>query len=98
MGEAMALGTRRDGRGMNAGADVHTLIREFRVPEHLDVGEGYGKTSWNVRAIWETYAGWFHHRSTTELYAVPPAAVATDVVTRPAPTARGRGPKPSRCG
>ncbi len=33
-----------------------------------------------MRAIWETYAGWFHHRSTTELYAVPPAAIAADVV------------------
>ena len=31
--------------GMNAGTDVHTLMREVRVPEHLDVGEGYGKTS-----------------------------------------------------
>jgi alkyl sulfatase BDS1-like metallo-beta-lactamase superfamily hydrolase len=66
--------------GMNAGTDVHTLMREVRVPEHLDVGEGYGKTSWNVRAIWETYAGWFHHRSTTELYDVPPSVIATDVV------------------
>jgi alkyl sulfatase BDS1-like metallo-beta-lactamase superfamily hydrolase len=66
--------------GMNAGADVWTLMREVRVPEHLDVGEGYGQTRWNVRAIWETYAGWFHHRSTTELYAVAPLAVAPDVV------------------
>ncbi|MEZ5144585.1 MAG: MBL fold metallo-hydrolase [Acidimicrobiales bacterium] len=66
--------------GMNAGIDVHTLMRDITVPDHLDVGEGYGKTSWNVRAIWETYAGWFHHRSTTELYGVPAAAVAPDVV------------------
>jgi alkyl sulfatase BDS1-like metallo-beta-lactamase superfamily hydrolase len=54
-------------------------MREVTVPEHLDVGEGYGKTSWNVRAIWENYAGWFHHRSTTELYPTPPSAVAADV-------------------
>ena len=67
--------------GMNAGADVHTLMREVRVPDHLDVGEGYGKTSWNVRAIWETYAGWFHHRSTTELYGVPQSVIAPDVVS-----------------
>ncbi len=33
-----------------------------------------------MRAIWENYAGWFHHRSTTELYAVPPSAIAGDVV------------------
>ena len=66
--------------GMNSGTDVHTLMREVKVPEQFDVGEGYGKTSWNVRAIWENYAGWFHHRSTTELYDVPAAAVAPDVV------------------
>jgi alkyl sulfatase BDS1-like metallo-beta-lactamase superfamily hydrolase len=66
--------------GMNDGRDVHRLMRDVTVPDHLDVGEGYGTTSWNVRAIWESYAGWFHHRSTTELYAVPPAAVAGDVV------------------
>jgi alkyl sulfatase BDS1-like metallo-beta-lactamase superfamily hydrolase len=33
-----------------------------------------------VRAIWETYAGWFHHSSTTELYSVPPTAVHADLV------------------
>jgi alkyl sulfatase BDS1-like metallo-beta-lactamase superfamily hydrolase len=66
--------------GMNDGRDVHTLMREIRHPDHLDVGEGYGRTSWNVRAIWEQYSGWFHHRSTTELYDVPPTAIATDVV------------------
>ena len=66
--------------GMNAGADVWTLMREVQVPEHLDVGEGYGQTSWNVRAIWEHYAGWFHHRSTTELYGTHPSAVAPDLV------------------
>jgi alkyl sulfatase BDS1-like metallo-beta-lactamase superfamily hydrolase len=26
------------------------------------------------------YSGWFHHRATTELYPVPPAAVAADLV------------------
>jgi alkyl sulfatase BDS1-like metallo-beta-lactamase superfamily hydrolase len=66
--------------GMNEGTDVHTLMGDIRLPDHLDVGEGYGKTSWNVRAVWENYAGWFHHRSTTELYHVPPSAVAADLV------------------
>ena len=47
---------------------------------HFDLGEGYGKTSWNVRAIWENYTGWFHHRATTELYHVPVEAVAGDLV------------------
>jgi alkyl sulfatase BDS1-like metallo-beta-lactamase superfamily hydrolase len=66
---------------MNSGADIHTAMRDVKVPEHLDIGEGYGKTSWNVRAIWEMYTGWFRHRSTTELYDVPPDSVAADVVS-----------------
>ena len=66
--------------GMNAGTDVHTLMRDVKMAEHLDVGEGYGQTKWNVRAIWENYAGWFHHRSTTELYGVAPLAIAADLV------------------
>lgn len=67
-------------RGMNAGKDVWTLMQEIRLPPELQVGEGYGKVSWCVRAIWETYAGWFHHHSTTELYAVPPWRVHPDLV------------------
>jgi alkyl sulfatase BDS1-like metallo-beta-lactamase superfamily hydrolase len=66
--------------GMNRGADVHTLMREIRLPEQYDVGEGYGTVAWNVRAIWENYAGWFHHTSTTELYSTPSTEVAPDVV------------------
>jgi alkyl sulfatase BDS1-like metallo-beta-lactamase superfamily hydrolase len=71
--------------GMNAGSDIYTLMREVHVPDHLDVGEGYGKTPWNVRAIWENYAGWFHHRSTTELYGVHPWAIARDLVAAAGP-------------
>ena len=67
-------------KGMNEGKDVHTLMREITLPPEMEVGQGYGKVSWSVRAIWESYGGWFHHRSTTELYAVPEAAVATDLV------------------
>ena len=33
-----------------------------------------------MRAIWEYYAGWFHHRSTTELYGIPPTSVDADLV------------------
>ena len=66
--------------GMNAGKDVRTLMAEVTLPEHLRVGEGYGKVSWDVRAIWENYSGWFHHRSTTELYAVGADAVNADLV------------------
>jgi len=75
-------------RGMNQGRDVHTLMREVTLPPELEVGEGYGKVSWSVRAIWETYAGWFHHRSATELYGVPPDAAYPDLV------ALAGGPEP----
>ena len=80
MQEAMGWVHDRTVDGMNAGTDVHTLMREVRTPDNLDIGEGYGQTKWNVRAIWENYAGWFHHRSTTELYGVPPLAIAPDLV------------------
>lgn len=65
---------------MTAGHDLYTAMRDVQVPGHLDVGEGYGKTAWNVRAIWELYAGWFQHRSTTELFGVPATSVAADIV------------------
>ena len=87
MQEAMRWVHDRTVEGMNAGANVHTLMREVRVPDHLDVGEGYGQTKWNVRAIWENYAGWFHHRSTTELYGVAPLAIAGDLVALAGPQA-----------
>jgi len=81
MADAMRWVHDRTVDGMNAGTDVHTLMREIVLPDHYDLGEGYGTTAWNVRAIWENYAGWFHHRSTTELFGVPPVAVAPDIVT-----------------
>ncbi|TFH30802.1 MAG: MBL fold metallo-hydrolase, partial [Myxococcales bacterium] len=67
-------------RGMNEGKDVYTLMQEIRVPPECEVGEGYGKIAWGVRAIYETYAGWFQHRATTELYGVPPDRIAADLV------------------
>jgi glyoxylase-like metal-dependent hydrolase (beta-lactamase superfamily II) len=66
--------------GMNAGKDVRTLMREITLPAEYEVGQGYGKVAWDVRAIWENYSGWFHHRSTTELYPVGFDAVTADVV------------------
>ncbi len=66
--------------GMNAGKDVHTLMREVTLPAECEVGQGYGKVAWDVRAVWENYSGWFHHRSTTELYPVGFDAVTADVV------------------
>ena len=36
--------------------------------------------SWSIRAIWENYAGWFKHESTTELYSVPQKAIHAELV------------------
>ncbi|MCB1689749.1 MAG: MBL fold metallo-hydrolase [Halioglobus sp.] len=67
-------------KGMNAGVDLATLMAEIRLPAELEVGEGYGKVSWSVRAIWENYAGWFKHESTTELYAQPRSVINGDLI------------------
>ena len=65
--------------GMNAGKDVHTLMREVRLPAELALGEFHGKVSWAVRTIWEEYSGWFHYDSTTSLYAVPRRSIDADL-------------------
>jgi glyoxylase-like metal-dependent hydrolase (beta-lactamase superfamily II) len=65
--------------GMNAGKDVHTLMREIKLPPELTIGEGHGKVSWAVRSIWEEYSGWFHYDSTTSLYGVPRSSVYADL-------------------
>jgi alkyl sulfatase BDS1-like metallo-beta-lactamase superfamily hydrolase len=67
-------------KGMNDGADLPTLMASIQLPQELEVGEGYGKVSWSVRAIWENYAGWFKHESTTELYAQPRSAIHSDLI------------------
>jgi alkyl sulfatase BDS1-like metallo-beta-lactamase superfamily hydrolase len=66
--------------GMNAGKDVHTLMREIRLPDTLTLGEFHGKVSWAVRTIWEEYSGWFHFDSTTSLYGLPRASINSDLV------------------
>ena len=73
---------------MNAGKDVYETMREVRLPPALEVGEGYGKVPWSARAIWEMYQGWFHGRSTTELYGVPYWSASPTLVT----LAGGPGP------
>lgn len=65
--------------GMNAGKDVHTLMREIVLPEELKIGEFHGKTGWTVRAIWEENSGWFHYDSTASLYGVPRSSIDGDL-------------------
>ena len=65
--------------GMNAGKDLHRLMREMVVPEAIRIGEYHGKASWAVRTIWEEYSGWFLHDSTSSLYGVPRSSVDGDL-------------------
>jgi alkyl sulfatase BDS1-like metallo-beta-lactamase superfamily hydrolase len=67
-------------RGINDGKDVLTLMREIHLPERLRVGQAYGKVSWAVRTIWESYVGWFRLGSTTELYPVHHTEAASELV------------------
>lgn len=67
-------------KGMNAGKDLYTLQQEITLPAECEVGQGYGKISWSIRAIWENYAGWFKHESTTELYSVSQKAIHAELV------------------
>lgn len=66
--------------GMNAGKDIWTLMREVQLPPELHVGQGYGKVSWAVRTIWESYMGWFKAQATSELYPTQPRAAYRDLV------------------
>src|SRR4029077_19419708 len=64
---------------MNDRRDVWTAMREIRPPESLSLGEAYGRVDWSVRAIWETYAGWFHQHSTLDLYGARPEHGAAEI-------------------
>lgn len=67
-------------KGMNAGVDIWTLMREVRLPDKLYVGEGYGKVSWAVRTVWESYMGWFKAQHTSELYPTQPTEIHRELV------------------
>lgn len=66
--------------GMNDGVDVFTLMRTVTLPPELRVGQGYGKVAWGVRTIWETYMGWFHQRTSTDLYPERPVEAMAELV------------------
>ena len=71
---------RRALEGFNAGVDVWTLMREIELPPELRVGQGYGKVSWAVRTLWETYVGWFKLESTAELYPDSSGAALAELI------------------
>ena len=66
--------------GMKAGQDVHTLVREFKFPGNVAIGDFHGKASWAVKSIWQEYSGWFHYEDgTTALFGVPRSSVHADI-------------------
>ena len=65
--------------GMNQGKTVWELMRDVKLPPELDLTQGHGKVSWNVRSIWEHYSTWFHFESTTELYPVRVREIYADI-------------------
>ena len=67
-------------KGMNEGKSVYQLMREIRLPPELEISQGHGKVSWNVRAIWELLAGWFYYEDVADLYSVPAREVFPDLV------------------
>ena len=66
-------------KGMNAGKDVFTLMREIKLPPGFDMAESFGKVSWSVRGIYDGYAGWFDMNPST-MYELPPSSVYPDLV------------------
>jgi alkyl sulfatase BDS1-like metallo-beta-lactamase superfamily hydrolase len=76
-------------RGMNAGSSLARLKRDIALPPALQVGEEYGTVIWAVEAIWHGYAGWFHYRSTTELYGTPVHDVYDEIARLAGPAALG---------
>ena len=66
--------------GMNAGKSVFELMETIELPPELEISQGHGKVSWNVRSIWELLAGWFYYEDVADLYPVPARAIYPDLV------------------
>ncbi|HKV41099.1 MAG TPA: MBL fold metallo-hydrolase [Blastocatellia bacterium] len=66
-------------KGMNAGKDVFTLMREIRLPKNLELPGSYPKVKWAVRGIYEGYAGWFD-TNPASIYEIPESAIYPDLV------------------
>ena len=71
--------------GMNDGKSLETLRREIKLPDHLKVSEAHGKVDWGVKAIWDSYVGWWRDESVTEMFPVPARDVYADVAALAGP-------------
>jgi alkyl sulfatase BDS1-like metallo-beta-lactamase superfamily hydrolase len=66
-------------RGMNAGADVFTLMRTIKLPPALNVQESYGNLPISIRGIFEGYLGYFDGNP-SNMFAYAPADVYGELV------------------
>ena len=58
-------------KGLNAGKDVYTVMREVQLPDRFPKDESYGAVNWSVRGIYHGYAGWFDGNPATLLTDSP---------------------------
>lgn len=58
-------------KGLNAGKDVYTVMREVKLPDRFGMSESYGAVGWSVRGIYHGYAGWYDGNPTTLLSESP---------------------------
>ena len=66
-------------KGMNEGKSVQDLMNQIALPDHLNIGSGYGSISWTVRGIYEGYAGWFDGDA-KNMYGIKDSDIYDDVV------------------
>ncbi|MBN2134397.1 MAG: MBL fold metallo-hydrolase [Acidobacteria bacterium] len=66
-------------KGMNLGKDVHTLMKEIKLPDEISIPEAFGRVSWDVRGIFEGYLGWYD-TNISNMYPVPTSDIYPDLV------------------
>lgn len=67
-------------RGMNAGIDRYTLMKEIKLPpEYSYIDQSYGTVKWSVRGIYEGYAGWFDEKPSS-MYDQPGESIGGDLI------------------
>ncbi len=67
-------------KGLNEGKDVHTLMQEIRLPDHLrELPQALGRVSWTVRGIYEWYVGWFDG-DVANVYDQPVSSIYPDLL------------------
>ena len=65
-------------KGINQGKDVHTLMREIKVPDRHKIRPYYGKVEWTVRGIYHGHIGWFDENPAS-MYGEPASGIHADL-------------------